>query len=874
MHRVLVAPGPHLRGLATLHELTPAGITGTAKDGGAPKDCLRLRTLEELPGLAPRTDEHLVTYFIEAEGVALERAPRLLKEALPQIRAAGGRVLHEVVAVDHDLKDLHNVRGKLPWSDLTPALVEATWTRVHEAAFRLQDVGLGWSMFYATKNGFRTLHRLALPVPPEGYEVLVQRLLAAYRVVGLAPDPACKDWTRLFRCPNATREDSLTWQESYYCLEPSFPEQLNIPEEVELTEAAPPVVRVAVDRPRADRPDPEAARSYVEVQDPTNNQWRLTDAAKKAKRELREAGCFSAIFDHTPLAHEGDRHNSLLRAVGEVIARLHGFPWATLQLCYGLLLPVADALGDDEAWAGKAWEMLTNFWHKEDAKKATQAAQVEQKVALVEAVKLTAAQRLLVGVRQWRTDLVGMPDEQALKAVLDERLALLQDRRRDLFYVMTPDGFYDTDPCVLSALPRVIENKGLTWLVPTQFPKTDERGETTFVEARPDFIARGFATEFARQEIRFDQFGTYLGRDEHGNNLLCHVPFRLRTDIPAVRVPEIDGLWQLAFRDRYDDFCRAIGALLAWDFGPTAAVCVVGPPNSGKSLISLGLADCVSTGRVAPSRALVDNFNAPMLWSPIIVVEEGADRGSKGIDGADALRRIVTGAPVSVEKKGMDPMPMDGVHRIFISSNSYDVLTRLLGDRARASYDWNAVSERVVTFDVHPDAAEFFVKGGGREATVGWIGGRGKQPGLYAQQLMWAYKNCLPWEDGKPKWNGRLIVSGRQDSKQFGDLESGAGATPEIAVAINRMIGTQHVILSDGKVHLTTQAVVDNAHEFSRMPRGALKEALTALLDQDQPSERLTVAGKQGWWKVIDARRLCRIIIKHTNPHRAFEAFL
>lgn len=876
---VFLAPGPTLRGLVVLDD--DSGLSGRGRNGEPVKPLMELRDLASLFENDERTDAHAVAYCVTKDGEPVERQPRLNKEVLGALRAKGYDVLCHTVFIDLDIKDILGRKGKVKWTELTDSETGQVWTLVEQAHAHLTAKGMAWTASYTTSGGLRFIHALALPVPAgDGYEALLARFHAAYNLAGLPVDEACRDWTRLYRAPRVRRDDYDTAEQPWYSHRTDFDDDTTyyVPRETDLvppeSTAVVPVVRV--DRAR---PDPEQARELVEVLNPANNRWTLTVAGRKAKEALKDSQAFDVIYNRIPIARRGGgkTHDTLTKIVGEVVGVIHGTEWGSAELVYALLFDAAGRLGEDEDWVGKVWEMATTFWDRETARKATKAAEIAERVAEQEAVQETERQRFLRGVRDWLPQIAGMEDEAALEYVKANRFGIAMDARRDLFHVLLPTGYYDDHVCSSSALSKVIEQRGMAWLVPTEEARDDGRGNVLYVPVRPDRLIQRHARVYTAEEIRLDRRASYIQRDYEGRDVYVDVPFALREDIPAELVDTIYDFWLAAAggdRERRDEMLRAIGSLLLFQYGPTAAVLLWGEGNAGKSVTAASLAECITTRRLADGAALVDNFNDSLRKSPIIHIEEAADRGNKGIDAAAALRRVITATSIAIEQKGRDKVQMQGVHRVLMTANSLDIMRRMMGMQARTSADWGAIGERLAEFRIDDAAKRWFeTNNKGWVETRRWIGTHGRT-GLYARFWMWVIKNLIDWDNGRPKMRGRrLLYEGNCLSQTIKHMEANAGAVPEIACAINRLIGEAgrpKVVLQGAKVYLTMQNVLQDAAEHGKVRADEARAALESLLDPQQP-ERITIQGHQARWRSIDARKILDIIEQHTVPNKVFD---
>lgn len=145
-------------------------------------------------------DAHCVTYSVtDPEGRTLPSFPRLRKVG-PVVEQLRGQA-HEVSAwgfmLDYDNPD-HGVWRPGQQQEFEQRLAEAS-----------QDVVVGAaSLFYYTRAGARVVYLLDKPVPVgEESEAMHRAVVRAWACSGIRIDPACSDWTRMFRLPLVTRDD-------------------------------------------------------------------------------------------------------------------------------------------------------------------------------------------------------------------------------------------------------------------------------------------------------------------------------------------------------------------------------------------------------------------------------------------------------------------------------------------------------------------------------------------------------------------------------------------------------------------------------------------------------------------------------------------
>lgn len=885
-----IAPSHKLRGLVTFHGFDEDPI-GLGKNGAPVKCTLALNDIENLFEEDFDCDAHIVTYTVQdPEGNYLDKQPRLNKQSLDGLRAAGYEVSHASVWIDVDLKDVLGRSGseaapKLLWTECSDSEQNKVWKLVEDARQTLSDKGMEWFASYTTQAGLRFVHALAEAVPSgPAYEALVARFLSSYLLAGIKVDEACKDWTRLFRAPRVTKDDGTeTWTQEWYSQAIEIEdESYYLPTERDLR---PPEVAPNVEIDRAygrETPDPISAQALIEYLDTEKNRMRYTQPGKEAKRILKDSAVYPWIFERCPLAFPGKRHEMMTRAIGEVVGTLHGVQNITPEFVYGLLYEAVGRVGEDEDWTGKLWEMTTSFWDREELKKAQKAAVIAEQIKEHEQVVETTMARFLRGARTWCIGLSGKSDEEAIEFLKESRLGILRDSRKDLLHVLMASGYYDEHPCSTNVVAQVIKQRGMQWLVPVEYAKDDGRGNFTACPLAPATILADSSCVYSTEEIRLDQRGSYMKTDYEGREVFVGVPFCLRDDIPAEFDDSIYDSWLAAAggdRDKCDEMLYAVGCLLLFQYGPTAAVLLWGEANGGKSLTGLSLAECLSTRRVADGAALTDNFNDSLSQSPIIHVDEALDRGSKGIDGSASLRRIITSSSTAIEKKGRDKVLMQGCHRVLMTANSEDILLSLVGDRVRDDNDWKAIGERVASFELDPAVATWFNKNN-RDwvQTKKWIGTHGRT-GSYAKFWFWVLENIVTWKDGLPVKRGkRLLYEGNSHARIIKELQSDSGAVPEVACAINRLLSNnakRGVSFRPPHVMVIKQSVIEEVKTGgSNTSPQDIRNALKSLLVKGQSDERNSFEGQQARWKSIDAMRLLEIIEQHTTPNKIFDTLV
>ena len=151
-------------------------------------------------------DAHFCCYgVLSNEGACEAKIPRLTKSVLPLLPEYGiiaqtTQVIGTAIALDYDLP------GHVKWN-------ETLWNEFERlmalASAHYPILGLP-TLWYTTSGGCRLVWVFNRPVAVEGVGGLEDRLggaVATAHLGGLPVDPACRDWTRLFRLPRVVRDD-------------------------------------------------------------------------------------------------------------------------------------------------------------------------------------------------------------------------------------------------------------------------------------------------------------------------------------------------------------------------------------------------------------------------------------------------------------------------------------------------------------------------------------------------------------------------------------------------------------------------------------------------------------------------------------------
>lgn len=169
------------------------------------------------------TDAHFTCYYVRnrSSGIPEPRAPRIAKSAIALLHSdLVPAALRDIEVYGHTLALDFDLPSHGRWNPQFQASAEEIF-REYE---KRQSILATPSVFYATSGGFRLVWALAEAVPVEGargLEDLLAGMVAEAHISGLAVDPMCRDWTRLFRLPKVRRDDKpvtecQSWNQPYF----------------------------------------------------------------------------------------------------------------------------------------------------------------------------------------------------------------------------------------------------------------------------------------------------------------------------------------------------------------------------------------------------------------------------------------------------------------------------------------------------------------------------------------------------------------------------------------------------------------------------------------------------------------------------------
>jgi hypothetical protein len=791
----LLVLGRHAPGFYILDE---AGKMASAK--GDPVALQRAIPFAEVWTEPHPYDAHCACYgLFDSDGNQITEYPRLTKAGLAStVPGIAAEAFSACVALDLDLS------GHGAWDEEKRAAIKQKMALAGKA--------LPWilqpTVWYTTSGGMRLVYALTEPIPlsgPGGLEDLIAGLIGAAAGYGLVIDPACRDWTRLFRLPKVIRKDkppihANTAEQGYFnisfgevgwdCIEdaPEFftcyhvselpcASQLS-PSEV----AADPVGQALVKLwgpifgvPPADQShravalgaNQPTAQRVGEVRMGAGVQWMLAHLKRRATKakgvSKSEQGIYAAVED--PLAIYLDRNpaNGLhdgLRALAGRLAVWGSQQERTITLddAYVIMIPsVLAANAARTSASGKTrseseillewWNLCTHCWSLqqgaiEEEREQTAAREAEE-------------ERTKVEIERFRSS--------AAESLVDAMARWLPDipvtdiRNNIGRYMITTSGdearvlTMDAQGAIAYSHP-VNDHPSLCALC-------RDSGHGLISELRPP-NRDGIQLLKTKAEL-VHEFGTSI----HGTRLSRLVPCnQLRMEEGKVytyeRVPGMRQDVPAIYHEHVDQWLRAIGGkdvqkLMDWlatyrriDM-PTAALILHGDPGIGKGMLQDGLANLTESRQWAPFEQSIEDFQDAYEKTPLIVADEKAENGSKfsGKSMINTFKRLVTGEFREINIKHRRHIQIEGHWRVVVSGNNADYLIQFKEDINER--DLAAFAIRTLYIDCDSHAAQDVLRSvGGRAGTDKW-------PEMHIpQHIVWLERNH------QARIGQRLLVEG------------------------------------------------------------------------------------------------------------------
>jgi len=850
---------------------------------------LRQIPFEELWEEIFLTDAHFVCY-------APETLPwvRYRKASITSLRDAGETLWIRMLVFDYDRP------GHAGW---TPETLSEWLTQLAEAE---DSICMEWTVLYTTSHGARLVYVLDEPVDVEAAEGhhrwLTQRLREAGILLDdidaegyLSSDPENKpglqyptsDWTRCFRAAAVVREGSneITWEQDYFEVIEQFENVLPVADLGTLGRVGK-SGKAALRENAEPKPDMSDALALLTSVSASTGKETMSRWAFLAKRRLKGRGCYSCLYQDTPLAEVGGRDSSIMKLVGEASTMLYqldddGERITTKAHVYGLFLDPVLQLDPDEDtpdWTDRLWYAIEYCWAREDAeerhRETKKAEDAEDVLDLLDSI--------VSGMRGWCSHAALMGDEDTARDFATQHLiAITEDKRA---HIMRPDGSYDPMSVAVTMVAPRIRALKMGQLLQTKVPTKDGKG---FRQVNHTEILAEHGTLVSRIVGMPSAGGAWIKGIDRYDSVL-HVPtFHRRTDLRPTFNKHVAAWLKALCGEEYEAVCNWIAWALRPEDGAICALSIHGEAGAGKKMIPQGLAECFNTCEVAGAETLVGDFQPGLVNTPILLVDEGWPKTYGGKHQADTFRELVGGGARYVNRKFKTPMNNKNPVRVIFTANNLDVVMGLCSNRDMSPEDRNALAIRIFHIDVKDRATRHLVNLGGHDHTDGWIAGDGEGQGdfLVAKHFLWIMENMR-----KPR-GGRFLVEGNGGTTLLDPMrtQGAAGIVIEVIIALLQHLTVKSgtslypgMSVYNGRLHVTVGVILNyfrnvlsktvSAHLTAARVRKALRGLVLCTPSIRTLPNRTGLGDKE--WHEIDILLVQRQAIKEGFPCPALDALV
>lgn len=740
------------------------------------RSTLRMMPLDEALRTHWPSGALLTTYVVDGE-----RAwPRINKRGtLPdELKKAHGSIVRTAVfGFDFDLPKVDG--KKSPWG---------SQGEVREVLAKLRSAPPPTAV-YVTRHGLRLIYVLEAPIDPWEGEGYYSAMLANFARMGVEFDAACQNWDRLFRLPFVTLEDGTqTWDNPIIggglLLRGGRLSLAGITPHSVSRE-----VGGIVERSR-DLPYVEDALKLVEFIG-SDNKPALTAWGKVAQRQLRGRDYYEAVFEGAPLPCPHGRDNGILAAVSSAVGLMVGHKGTTPEHIFGLFARAVAALPADpkasKSWTQILWDQTNRIWSIESSKVATASATAdEQKSEIVAGYSM-----MLAG--QGKT-IPTMPTRPQFAS--DEAWVLRHSIATDgrIHYILQPDGSFRPLPSTHSTLVSDIHTTGMARF----YPMVMQTATGAVRPRTPQQILDVCAVTFHRREGEIGERRAALEFRNDGERVL-HIPlYRLNEELLAEAAPcdEVDEWLLSAFGVYYERVCEWIAHSLDLTRG-ICALSIVGPPQTGKSLLAWVLAQCLARPQKCDVQVF-GRFNAGLADSPFVHVDEGLESmvgAGRTVD--ETFRVMTTGGSMSLEQKGQPVFQAKLYPRLILTANASNIIEAIAGRRDLSLDARTALEERLLMVSTQSEGTEYFSRLGHDGVENKFFGPAMRAP----RHFLWLYKNR------KPVIGKRLLVEGERGTDMFSDLSRSSPKAQIVVRAVLEMLqmgsGQAGIEIIDGRLYVS-----------------------------------------------------------------------
>lgn len=824
-----------------------------------------LADLSELPLIEPleslplvealervwETDAHLLMYHaVDQHGQPAYMRVNKRSPALGQIRKMGADLRVSVVVFDYDLPKSGGVKQR--WA--SPTEVDAFLFKLEKAcATGLPEP----TVVYTTTHGARLVFDLTESVSPEHAEALMRWIFLRARERLIELDESCKDWSRLFRLPRVTREDTHQAQHEDPCFVLLIGDAKLDPKTIDVQAEAPPAYAATVPiASSGDEPDQDECREIM------SSAW-----TKTAKIWLAGRDSYAVAFAHAAIDAKKGRDNEIMRLMGQAAGMLYGRQGASPEALFALFSEALDQLEPDAQtpdWRVKAWDIARRVWAAEASR---HAAKAEVKGEAVREAKFEVWPTLLETMKSAYPRVAQMTaDDEAARDFIRGR-AIAGAAKGGLF-LLQRDGSYADTPVTHDLLQAAIRHAGMDEVLATKEMRGKEmkpRSAQSLLDQYAIVVDRVEATPNT-PHTRIVQRGS-----QRALVLKCH---KLRKDLEPKRDADVEAWLVELGGEHHTD----LTSWLSHSLEVGRAICgllLVGASSGGKNMLVQGLAECFEDPHANSGDKATSKFNSGLTRNPVVHFEEGIPRGTDlGRAPDELLRALISGGDLELEPKGLATIHALIYPRVLISSNNIEIMSQICGRRDLTEDDLAAIGQRLLYIPVRERVSKWLREKGNYDFTRGWVAGDAENHYKLARHILWLHKNRKKSTTG----DNRLLVEGSRDSRLMREYSTRTPVSRAVLRSLVQMMespgnvrdGSRGVVIFDGEMYVIPSAIVDwyerclqtNMRNVDVNPKTVGKVLRLVSLTKGEPEVRIVPGQPEGaarhrWWQ-IDLRAVLR----------------